>query len=169
MGLQTFDALKGIANSAADAVVNFKSTALAGGQHIASMVGSDMQLLRNSAKAQALGAIEHGKQVASDIGQHSINDAVASGKKAIENGYGYVTGTPLNQIGADAANAVKNDIAYKVASQKLGQARNYGKTLLSDIDQFYHNADGSYNRTKVGATAAAGLGIAGIAGYNMNN
>ena len=158
-----------LSSHVASALANQKTVMMDCGQNVAGAIMHDGQMAINAAKGYSASALEHGKQVVNDISQHSINDMVASGKNTIKNGYDYVTGTPFNQMASDAKGAITNDMAYKVAAQKAEQARNYGKTLLGDIDQFYHNADGSYNRTKVGATIGAGLGIAGIAGYNMNN
>ena len=166
---QVLNYLGGVASRTADVLANGKQVVMDCGQNVAGAIMHDGQMLINAAKGHSVGALEHGRQAVNNIGQHSINDMVAGGKNTIKNGYDYVTGTPFNQIASDAKGAITNDMAYKVAAQKAEQARNYGKTLLGDIDQFYHNTDGSYNRTKVGATIGAGLGIAGIAGYNMNN
>lgn len=169
MQLNTLEALKGTASEVASAVKDYASTKKAGGQHYASMIYGDMQTLVNSAKAQAMAAKGHAGQVINRMSQESIGSLAQSGRQAAQDASDYVVNTSFGQMASDAKGAVTNDMAYKVAAQKVGQARDYGKTLLGDIDQFYHNADGSYNRTKVGVTAAAGLGIAGIAGYNMNN
>ena len=73
--------------------------------------------------------------------------------------------TTFKQMGDDIVNSGMG----QALQNGYNRGKGYGTTMLHDLDAFYHNADGSYDRTKVGLTAAAGLGIAGIAGYNMNN
>ena len=86
-------------------------------------------------------------------------------QQGIENAGTYLGNTNFGQMRQDLGEAITEG----PIGQGAGWAQRKGTTLLNDLDAFYHNADGTYNRTKVGLTAAAGLGIAGIAGYNMNN
>lgn len=169
MQLNTFEALKGTASEVASAVKDYASTKKAGGQHYASMIYGDMQTLVNSAKAQAVAVKGHAGQVINSIADQSIGDMARSARSTAASAANHVVNTPVGTLASEAFMAGAGSRPVLALSDGIESARGYGKTLLGDIDKFYHNADGSYNRTKVGATAAAGLGIAGIAGYNMNN
>ena len=158
-----------LSSHVANALANQKTVMMNCGQNVAGAIMHDGQMAINAAKGYSASALEHGKQVVNDISQHSINDMVAGGRNTIQNGYNHITGTPVNQLAGEVRGAVMGSAPVEAMQNGYTRARGYGKTLLGDIDQFYHNADGSYNRTKVGATIGAGLGIAGIAGYNMNN
>ena len=165
--------LYNLAGDAAKSVVNYStakiSVAKSGLQNFAGSVYHSMQPAINAGKADAMAIKEHAGQIIDQASQQSIGSLARSGKQSLQNAGDYMVNTSFGQMASDARSAVTNDIAYKVAQQKLGQAGTYGKTMLNDLDAFYHNADGSYNRTKVGLTAAAGLGVAGIVGYNMND
>jgi len=169
MQLNTLNALKGTASEVASAVTGYASTAKAGGQHLAGIVYGDMQTLVNSAKVQAAAAKEHAGQVINSVANQSIGGMARSARDTAVNAADHVVNTPVGTLASEAFMAGAGSAPVLAMGKGIESARGYGKTLLGDIDQFYHNADGSYNRTKVGATIGAGLGIAGIAGYNMNN
>ena len=169
MGSKVWELLNGTGAQAAKSVTGYCTTAKEMVNNFAGAVGDDMQAVVNAGKVQLAGAREHAGRTLNSLSQQSVGSLAQSGRQAAQDVSDYMVNTSFGQMASDAKGAITNDMAYKVAAQKAEQARNYGKTLLGDIDQFYHNADGSYNRTKVGATIGAGLGIAGIAGYNMNN
>ena len=119
-----------------------------------------MQKYVETAKGSTLNAVASGKATINELAHYTperfVNDAREVG------------GALYRTSPADVAELADATVGQSVRNG-YGWARDKSSTVLNDLDAFYHNADGSYNRTKVGATIGAGLGIAGIAGYNMNN
>lgn len=129
----------------------------------------DVNILRNNGKEAAISVRDKASAVVDSVSGMSVNSMLMSGKQNLQKTTNYMGSTTFGQMGKDLQGAIVNSNPYQKAQQGADWARGKGSTLLSDLDKFYHTADGSYDRTKVGLTAAAGLGIAGIAGYNMNN
>jgi len=171
MGFRTVDAMKGVASDLASSVANCRVTdsAKAGWQNFANHVGIGMQMIRDDATTLSVMANERAGKVINSIADQSIGGMARSARNAATNAANHVVNTPVGTLASEAFMAGAGSRPVLALSDGIESARGYGKTLLGDIDQFYHNADGSYNRTKVGATIGAGLGIAGIVGYNMNN
>ena len=138
-------------------------------QDMAGILMHDGTILTNMGKNLARHELTKGEQIISNISQKSFYQMGQEAMDAAKNTVNYFGRTPVGEIAADGRGIVTNSMEYKVASQQLQKAGNYGKTLLGDADNFLHNADGSYNRWKVGGAIGAGLGIAGIIGYNANN
>lgn len=151
---------------AAGEVVGYSVSKIKSGAEVAAELaragGNDLKNGARSVQRKIEGGLEY-------VGDHSVGDAIQGTKDLANNVVNYMGNTPTRQIVKDGRDIVTNSMEYKVASQQLQKAGNYGKTLLGDVDNFYHNADGTYNRYKVGGTVGAGLGIAGIIGYNTNN
>ncbi len=165
--------LYNLAGDAAKSVVNYSTAkidiARSGLQNLAGNIYHSMQPAINAGKADAMAIKDHAGQVINSVADQSISGMARSARNAATNAANHVVNTPVGTLASEAFMAGAGSAPVLAMSKGIESARGYGKTLLGDIDQFYHNADGSYNRTKVGATIGAGLGIAGIAGYNMNN
>ena len=166
---QVIDLLSGVGAQIAKGVADHAATATAGGQHIAGRVYAAMAADLASGKLYTQEQLNALSGVIGNITSKSVSEMAAAGKGAVTGGINHVTGTPVSQLGAEAKGAIVNSALAQKTQAGYDWAKGKGGSALSDLDAFYHNADGSYNRTKVGLTAAAGLGIAGIAGYNMNN
>ena len=142
----SLDALKNAGNAAADAVKNYAGTAKAGSQHFAAEVYKQMD------------------EFAHYTPEQFVNDA-----KWVGDALYRTSPADIAELGREIAKSMAETGVGQSVRKGATEVGNRSKTMLNDLDQFYHNADGSYNRTKVGLTAAAGLGIAGIIGYNANN
>lgn len=134
-------------------------------QNLAHYVYSGLQHVTGKVGEKGKSALNSAEETFQQVGNYSLNELYKIGKAQGKSGFNYATGTPLLKMFADAGAAMKGS----PAGDAVRWTRNKTGSLLGDIDNFYHNADGTYNRYKVGGTVAAGIGIAGIAGYNMNN
>lgn len=169
MGSKVWELLNGTGAQAAKSVTGYCATGKEMVNNFAGAVMHDGQMAINAAKTQAVVAKDHAGQVIDSVANQSIGEMARSARDTAVNAANHVVNTPVGTLASEAFMAGAGSRPVLALSDGIESARDYGKTVLGDIDQFYHNADGSYNRTKVGVTAAAGLGIAGIAGYNMNN
>lgn len=164
-----FDQVSGYVQGVAKAVMGYASTGKQTFEHEAEAVYAGMQTTINNAKKDAIDAATSIGNAVHEFGQNSPRQVVDSVKANVQKAADYVGNTPMNTMVDDGVNAVTGSAPYQNAQNGMDYLKGKGTTLLGDLDAFYHQADGSYDRTKVGLTVGAGLGIAGIAGYNMNN